>query len=64
VLQIPAAWLEPSADQEETAVALAAELHRLAGWLGLPSVATPDRGDFAGPLTAALKTHAAIGAQP
>jgi uncharacterized protein YcaQ len=55
VLQIPAAWLEPSADQEETAVALAAELHRLAGWLGLPSVAAPDRGDFAGPLTSALK---------
>jgi hypothetical protein len=54
VLQIPAAWLEPSADQEETAVALAAELHRLAGWLGLETIATPERGDFAGPLTAAL----------
>jgi uncharacterized protein YcaQ len=62
VLQIPAAWLEPDAGQEETAVALAAELHRLAGWLGLHSVAAPDRGDFAGPLTAALKAHAAVGA--
>ena len=59
VLQIPAAWLEPTADQEETAVALAAELHRLAAWLGLHTVAPPDRGDFAGPLTAALKAQAA-----
>ena len=59
VLQIPAAWLELTADQEETAVALAAELHRLAGWLGLHTVAPPDRGDFAGPLTAALKAQAA-----
>ncbi|MGX6602628.1 winged helix-turn-helix domain-containing protein [Micromonosporaceae bacterium Da 78-11] len=56
VLQIPAAWLEPTADQEQTAVALAAELHRLAGWLGLTSIATPERGDFAGPLSAALRT--------
>jgi uncharacterized protein YcaQ len=61
VLQIPAAWLEPGAGQEETAVALAAELHRLAGWLGLQAVATPERGDFAGPLTAALKAHAELG---
>ncbi len=59
VLQIPAAWLEPSADQEETAVALAAELHRLAGWLGLETIATPVRGDFAGPLTAALAARPA-----
>ncbi|XVU24125.1 winged helix-turn-helix domain-containing protein [Actinoplanes sp. CA-054009] len=54
-LLVPAAWLEPGADQEETAAALAAELHRLAGWLGLSRVAAPERGDFAGPLTAALK---------
>ena len=53
-LQIPAAWIEPSADQEETAVALAAELRRLAGWLGLQSVTVPVKGDFAGPLAAAL----------
>lgn len=55
VLQVPAAWLEPSADQDETAEALAAELFRLAGWLGLEAVAAPERGDFAGPLAAALK---------
>jgi len=54
VLEIPAAWLEPTADQEETAVALAAELHRLAGWLGLEAIAAPIKGDFAGPLAAAL----------
>jgi hypothetical protein len=54
VLRIPAAWLEPAADQDETAAALAVELHRLAGWLGLERVELPERGDFAGPLAAAL----------
>jgi uncharacterized protein len=54
VLRIPAAWLEPAADQDETAAALALELHRLAGWLGLEAVERPERGDFAGPLSAAL----------
>jgi uncharacterized protein YcaQ len=58
-LQVPAAWLEPAADQEETAEALAEELHRLAGWLGLDTIATPVRGDFASPLSAALKARAA-----
>jgi hypothetical protein len=55
VLQIPAAWIEPAADREETSVALAAELARLAGWLGLTEIAPPDRGDLAEPLAAALK---------
>ena len=54
VLEIPAAWLEPTADQDETASALALELHRLAGWLGLDTIAAPVKGDFAGPLGAAL----------
>jgi uncharacterized protein len=54
VLQIPAAWIEPHADRDETAVALAAELHRLAGWLGLTEVAPPERGDLAAALAAAL----------
>ncbi|GGK90435.1 winged helix-turn-helix domain-containing protein [Mangrovihabitans endophyticus] len=54
VLRIPAAWVEPGADPEETPEALAAELMRLAGWLGLHTVAPPDRGDLAGPLAAAL----------
>ena len=54
VLLVPAAWLEPDADPGETAAALAAELRRLAGWLGLSAVAPPSRGDLAGPLSAAL----------
>ncbi|GID25846.1 winged helix-turn-helix domain-containing protein [Paractinoplanes brasiliensis] len=54
-LLIPAAWLEPGADPEETAAALAAELHRLAGWLGLAEVTLPERGDLADPLTTALR---------
>ena len=54
VLLVPAAWLEPGADPGETAAALAAELRRLAGWLGLSAVAPPSRGDLAGPLSAAL----------
>jgi uncharacterized protein YcaQ len=54
VLLIPAAWGEPGADPTETALALAAELRRLAGWLGLSAVAPPARGDLAGPLAAAL----------
>jgi uncharacterized protein YcaQ len=58
VLQVPAAWLEPTADQEATAEALAAELHRLAGWLGLHTIDAPQKGDLAGPLTSALKASA------
>ena len=54
LLLVPAAWLEPGADPAETALALAAELTRLAGWLGLGAVAPPVGGDLAGPLTAAL----------
>lgn len=54
-LQVPAAWREPGADPEETAAALAVELRRLAGWLGLTSVAVPERGDLAGALTSALR---------
>jgi uncharacterized protein YcaQ len=46
VLRVPAAWLEPGADPATTAPALAAELHRLAGWLGLSAVAPPEGGDL------------------
>jgi uncharacterized protein YcaQ len=62
VLQIPAAWIEPAADQDETAAALAVELRRLAGWLGLHTVARPERGDLSGPLAAALTTTTAASA--
>jgi uncharacterized protein YcaQ len=58
VLQVPSAWLEPGADEAETAEALAVELRRLAGWLGLPTVASPVRGDLAGPLARALASGA------
>jgi uncharacterized protein YcaQ len=59
-LLVPAAWIEPGADPGETAVALAAELHRLADWLGLTSVAPPDGGDLAGPLAAAVGATAGV----
>ncbi len=60
VLRIPAAWAEAGAPAH-TPEALAAELYRLAGWLGLTDVAVPDRGDLAPALSAAL---AAVPAPP
>ncbi|MEN3304844.1 MAG: uncharacterized protein V7603_1046 [Micromonosporaceae bacterium] len=54
VLRTPAAWAEPGMP-EEALPALAAELHRLAGWLGLAEVATPEGGDLAQPLAEAVK---------
>jgi uncharacterized protein len=59
-LLVPAAWAEPTAPPE-TAAALAAELHRLAGWLGLAQVAPPSRGDLADAVRAEL---AAMPAEP
>jgi uncharacterized protein YcaQ len=59
-LLVPAAWVEPDVDAGETAVALAAELRRLAGWLGLSGVAPPTAGDLAGPLAAALAGTAGV----
>jgi uncharacterized protein len=53
-LLIPAAWSEPDVDPAATAAALAVELRRLAGWLGLSAVAPPERGDLAKPLAGAL----------
>ncbi len=55
VLRVPAAWVEEAVDQGETAEELAAELHRLAGWLGLSGVGTPERGDLAAALGKALQ---------
>lgn len=54
VLRIPAAWAEPGIDRAETATALAAELERLAAWLGLSEVAPAGQGDLAKALNAAL----------
>jgi uncharacterized protein YcaQ len=47
VLRVPAAWLEPRADAESTALALAEELQRMASWLGLSAVDKAERGDLA-----------------
>ncbi|WFE27426.1 crosslink repair DNA glycosylase YcaQ family protein [Solwaraspora sp. WMMD791] len=64
VLRVPAAWPVPgvTTDPQQTAVALADELVRLAGWLGLSQVAAPVAGDLAGPLTRALTAAGARGA--
>jgi uncharacterized protein YcaQ len=60
VLRVPAAWVEPARSRTdpapgEVAEALAAELHRLAGWLGLGGVEPPVLGDLAPDLTLALR---------
>jgi uncharacterized protein YcaQ len=62
-LLVPAAWLEPHADRDETAAALAAELRRLAGWLGLSEVMAPERGDLAEALKVTLAESAATAEQ-
>jgi uncharacterized protein YcaQ len=48
-LLVKGAWAEPDAP-DETAEELAAELERLATWLGLGSVVVEGRGDLAEPL--------------
>ncbi|HEY3503650.1 MAG TPA: crosslink repair DNA glycosylase YcaQ family protein [Actinocatenispora sp.] len=61
VLRVPAAWIEPDPRGGPARVAahLAAELRRLADWLGLAEIATPERGDLAAALTAELSAGAA-----
>ncbi|GAA1435360.1 winged helix-turn-helix domain-containing protein [Mycobacterium cookii] len=53
VLLVPAAYAEEAAPSG-TAEELAAELRRLAGWLGLDDVAVGGRGDLAGELAHAM----------
>jgi len=53
VLLVPGAFAEPYAPAH-TADELAAELRRLAGWLGLDDVVVGTRGDLSGPLSHAL----------
>jgi uncharacterized protein YcaQ len=50
VLRVQAAHLEPGAVATQTAPALAAELGRLAGWLGLSGVIVAVKGGLAGDL--------------
>ena len=49
-LLVQSAWLEEGAPEKETASRLAAELRRMAGWLGLADVVVADRGTLAGAL--------------
>ncbi len=57
-LMAPAAYIEPGADPGEVADALAAELLRMAAWLGLDSVYVERRNGFARALAAAVRSHA------
>ena len=54
-LLIQSAHLEPGASPIETVGPLALELRRLAGWLGLSSLAAGPRGDLAAPLARAVR---------
>lgn len=54
VLLVRSAWLEPQADADTTARALAAELHLMAGWLGLGDVTAQPVGTLAAKLSAHL----------
>jgi uncharacterized protein YcaQ len=50
VLRVQSAWAEPDVDAEYVAENLAAELARMASWLGLDGVESAGRGDLAKPL--------------
>ncbi len=54
VLRVQAAHLEPKADAEAVAPALAEELVKMAGWLGLGAVTVGERGGLAGRLGEAV----------
>ena len=54
VLRVQAAWREPDATAE-TPERLAAELRRMAGWLGLEGVEIAGKGDLAEALERASK---------
>jgi hypothetical protein len=53
VLEVPSAWVEPGAP-DDVGEALADELRRFAGWLGLARVAPPGHGDLAADLGRSL----------
>lgn len=53
-LLVQSAWLEDGADEAVAAVRLAAELGRMAAWLGLSDVEVVQRGDLAAALALAV----------
>lgn len=53
-LLVLGAWAEPTVDKASVADATAAELQRMAAWLGLRDIDVSDRGDLARQLNAAL----------
>jgi len=53
-LRVPGAFAEPGVDTPRVVSELAAELHTMAGWLGLDGVVAGERGNLAAPLAAAL----------
>ena len=57
VLMVPGAFAEPGVAVDDVADALAAELHTMAGWLGLASVEVGARGDLASPLGVAVRRY-------
>ena len=53
-LLVQSSWLEEGSPEAETAVRLAAELRRMAGWLGLVEVEVVQRGDLSRALAAVM----------
>jgi hypothetical protein len=58
VLLVPGAFAEPETDPPAVIPALAAELHLMAGWLGLEAVEVGERGNLAGSLQQAVRGRA------
>jgi uncharacterized protein len=55
VLRVEGAFAEQGVDRDRVATALAVELGRLAGWLGLERVAVRRKGDLARALASVLR---------
>jgi uncharacterized protein len=55
VLRAQATWAEPGVDEAHVATELAAELHEMAGWLGLEHVEATTKGNLSPALRRALR---------